>query len=474
MQTRRLSLLIALFFSLAAHAQVTVLLRADTAKYGISPAQLDATYLPLSQLVSGMNEEQRAAMYKVRSEFDRSRYAFIESQGPLPGYGFSYVATEYVRANGAVEWVLISTNGIVSDKLLQELMGRLTAFYNKNNFPVAVSKPFQTMYRTSYGRPLIMEKRLVRTGDSTVSILEIARTTMRPDTVKYLHFNQLGLASVPEVVYRFPNLEELDLSKNKLTKLDARITADIPSLRRLNLLYNQIGNDSVFIAKKTDLRALTLQGNKLTHIPAAVRNCKKLESLWMGNNNLTELNIKPLRGLRRLNDLNLYNAGLTALPRQIRKLKHVTVLDLYYNQLTELPRQIGRMKRLEQLAVANNKLTALPAQLARLKKLNTLFVHHNKLSQLPDQFAKLASLRTLDIGYNQFSNVPDVLLRLGTLESVDISNNNLQTLPTSLIGLKNLKKFYIRSNPLTSNDAKSGPYAQLIEALETNKTEVFY
>lgn len=474
MTTFRLSLLIALFFSLATHAQVTVLLHADTAKYGVSPTKLDAQYFQLRGLISGMDEQQRTALYKARSEFDRSRYTFIEKQGPLPGYGFSYMATEYVRANGTVEWVIVRPNGVVTDKLLQELIVRLTAFYSKTPFPIQVAKPFQTTFGSSYGRPLINEKRLVRTGDSTISTLEAARATTRPDTVKYLHFNQLGLTRVPDVVYRFPNLEELDLSKNKLTQLEARITADIPSLRRLNLLYNQIGDDSVFIAKNTDLRALTLQGNKLTRIPAAVHTCKRLESLWMGNNTLTELNIKPLRGLRRLNDLNLYNAGLAVLPRQIRKLKHVTVLDLYYNQLSELPRQIGRMRRLEQLAVANNKLTALPAQLARLKRLNTLFAHHNKLTQLPNTFARLASLLTLDIGYNQFSNVPDVLLGLGTLESVDMSNNNLQTLPTSLMGLKNLKKFYIRSNPLTNNDAKSGPYAQLIEALETNKTEVFY
>ena len=467
-------LAIALLFSLTVRAQVTVLLRTDTAKYGISPATLAAQHVPMSKLMEGMTAEQQKAMYKTKADFDRSRFASIEKQGPLPAYGFSYQATEYVRANGTVEWVIIRPNGIIPDRFLQELLTRLTVFYNETPLPITVSKPFQTVFMTTYGRPLMSEVRRVRTGDSTISTLEAARATTRPDTVKYLHFNQLGLAHVPEVVYRFPNLEELDLSKNQLTQLPARLTSDIPSLRRLSVLFNVIGDDSVFIAKNTYLRALTLQGNKLTRIPPSVRNAGRLESLWMGNNNLVELNIKPLRGLKRLNDLNLYNAGLTTLPKQIRKLKHVTVLDLYYNHLTGLPRQIGRMRRLEQLAVSNNELTSLPPQLSRLKKLHTLFAHHNGLSQLPDSFAKLASLRTLDIGYNQFSNVPDVLVELATLESVDISNNNLQTLPTTLIGLKNLKKFYIRSNPLTRSDAKTGPFAQLIEALETNRTEVFY
>jgi len=474
MRPFRLALTIILFGCLSARAQVTVLLHADTAKYNISPARLASEYVSLNALMGGMTAEQRKALYAVKAEFDRSRFASIESQGAMPSYGFWYQVDEYVQGNGKAAWVIVRPIGPVPDKLQQELISRLTVYYREATLPVAVSKPFRTSFSSSYGRPMMSETRRVRSGDSTISTLEAARKTTRPDTVKYLHFNQLGLTTVPELVYRFPNLEELDLSKNQLTQLPARLTAEIPSLRRLSVLYNNIGNDSVFITKNARLTALTLQGNKLTRIPASVHNCKQLESLWMGNNNLATLNLKPLRGLRKLNDLNLYNAGITSLPKQIRRLRHVQVLDLYYNQLAELPRQIGRMKRLEQLAISNNKLTALPPQLARLKRLGTLFAHHNKLSQLPDSFGKLASLQVLDIGYNQFSNVPTVLVGLNTLESVDISNNNLQTLPTSLVGLKSLKKFYIRSNPLTSNDAKSGPYAQLIEALETNKTEVFY
>ena len=58
-----------------------------------------------------------------------------------------------------------------------------------------------------------------------------------------LAFNQLKLRSVPDVVYQFPNLEEIDLSKNDLHELPARLTADIPTLKRLSVLYNRIPND---------------------------------------------------------------------------------------------------------------------------------------------------------------------------------------------------------------------------------------
>ncbi len=321
MRTFRLALALVLLVNLTSRAQVTVvlhadsakLLHADSAKQGISPAQLAANYMPMNKLMEGMTSEQRSALNKVKAEFDRNRFASIEKQGPLPAYGFSYQVAEYVGANGKIDWVIIKPIGIIPDKLVREVMARLTVFYTETPLPITVPRPFQTVFYTSYGRPMLSEVRRVRTGDSTVSTLEAARATTRPDTVKYLHVNQLLLTSVPEVVYRFPNLEELDLSKNQLTHLPARLTAEMPSLRRLSVLFNLIGDDSVFVAKNTPLRALTLQGNKLTRIPASVANARQLESLWVGNNQLTELNVKPLRRLKRLNDLNLYNAGLTSL-----------------------------------------------------------------------------------------------------------------------------------------------------------------
>ncbi|MBC3784534.1 leucine-rich repeat domain-containing protein [Spirosoma utsteinense] len=103
-----------------------------------------------------------------------------------------------------------------------------------------------------------------------------------------------------------------------------------------------------------------------------------------------------------------------------------------------------------------------------------LYAHHNRISQLPVNFSTLNELRVLDISYNWFNVAPSLLSLLPALEELDLNNNNLQELPTDLSRLKNLKKLHLRSNPLTQGDAKTGPYAQLIEQLEANKTEVFY
>lgn len=455
-------------------AQTRVILEADTAVAGVNLPTLTRQYQPLDLLIDNLPASDRPNLVNVNFNHMNAERKALIAKGPGPRKGFYYNVTLLCQADGAVDLVLIQPFTDVNPAAIDTLMKRLGTYYGgpKRHFPLTMSRAYAARYANVFGK--VEEPRKLRTGDSTISTLEAARATARPDTVRYVFFNQLDLTNVPDVVYRFPNLEELDLSKNDLTQLPARLITDLPRLQRLSVLYNQIGDDSVFIPRNDHLRALTLQGNRLTRIPAAVRNARKLESLWMGNNRLKELNVKAIRGLKQLADLNFYNAGLTSLPRQIRQLKRVRVMDLYYNELTTLPKQIGRMRRLEQLAVAHNKLTSLPPQLAKLKRLDTLYAHHNPLSALPDKLATCRSLRLLDLSYSRFSEFPAVLTYLNTLETIDLSGNNIQTLPASVTRLTNLKQLYLRSNPVTRDDAKIGPYAKVIDQLEANRTEVFY
>ncbi|CAN5668303.1 hypothetical protein BH09BAC4_BH09BAC4_41380 [soil metagenome] len=456
-------------FSVPVWAQVKVILLRDTTTYQISRTALDKTYFGLNELFRGNpNGANRAIQARQKQLGD-----FLKKQNQLPPKAFILFLSEYYQPDGNAQWVLVDADRSQPDSAVAKAVATLQEFYSTTPYPARGTVPFRISSAVMYGKAS-MAPRTVRRGPGIISTLAAAQKTTRPDTVTLLAFNQLELTNVPEVVYRFPNLVDLDLSKNQLHELPAQLTADIPTLKRLSLLNNVIPDDSVFIARNKHLVSLNLQGNKLTRIPVSVRQNRRLESLWMGNNELKELDVKTLRRLHRLNDLNLYNAGLTQLPKTIGRLKQVKILDLYYNKFTELPRQVGRMKRLEQLAVAYNDLHDLPASLARLRRLNVLFAHHNRISQLPGEFQRLTALRILDLGYNWFSVAPDVLSTLPALEELDLNNNNLRELPTSLRELKTLKKLYLRSNPLSQGNIKAGPYGPIIEQLESNKTEVFY
>ena len=473
------SFLLVLFvgWALPLWAQDRIVLLRDTTRLNLSLADLEKKYPPALAKVAGEQgvfARQGKLFLDTTHAMSQRFFRFVEqNKRRLPLLGVMVQTEEFVRPDGSYDRVFCEFSGKeLTDQQEIQLLQFVAEWYGQHPFPLKTKTGFRWSSMMFLGS--LPPSRTVRRGPGLISTLEAAQKTTRPDTVTKLAFNQLDLKNVPDIVYKFPNLEELDLSKNALNELPARLTADIPTLKRLSLLYNAIPTDSVFITPNKHLLALNLQGNKLTKVPRSIRHNRRLESLWLGNNNLTNLDVKTLRRLRWLSDLNLYSAGLTTLPKTIGRLKRITVLDLYYNKLRELPRQMGKMKGLEQLAVAYNDLSQLPPSLAKLRRLQVLYAHHNRISQLPDEFAKLENLRILDIGYNWFTVTPAVLPLLSALEELDLNNNNLQELSPSLSRLKGLKKLYLRSNPLTREDAKAGPYAPIIQQLEANKTEVFY
>lgn len=479
-----LSTLFLAFLALNGRAQVQVIMLRDTARYNLSPSQMEALFPPAMTRItarSGTTMELKGAFSQKQKQFFDTLQArrlqflqfFDERWKQMPVEGVFVQVNEFIRPDGSYQWVLCTFPGVdLKPEQEQKMLALLQEWYTRKPFPLQTPNGFSWSTTSQIGR--VPEKRVVRHGAGMISTQEEAQRTNRPDTVKMLAFNQLKLATIPEVVYRFPNLEEIDFSKNQLQTVPLRLTSDIPTLQKLSVLYNHITDDSLFFARNKHLVALNLQGNKFTRIPKAVRNNRRLQSLWMGNNKLTAFDRTSLRHLRHLNDLNLYNTGLTQLPASIGRLKRLTVLDLYYNKLTTLPRQLRKLSHLEQLALAHNDLKTLPVAVTQLKHLQVLYAHHNQLSQLPTNFQNLAQLRILDLGYNWFSVAPPVLSRFSTLDELSLNNNNLQEFPEVVLSIKNLRKVFLGSNPVFGREALKSPYAAQIKQLEANHTDVSY
>ena len=472
---RRLLFVLFGLFALSSTAQDRIVLLRDTTRLNLSVAELEKKYSPAFARKIGEQgvfaRQGKSFLDTVNATIQRF-YQYVETnKRQLPVLGVMLQTQEFIRPDGTYDRVFCEFSG---RELTDEQEGRLLQFvaewYGQHPFPIKTATGFRWSSMTVLGS--VPPKRTDRQGPGIISTLAAAEKTTRPDTVKMLAFNQLNLRQIPEVVYRFPKLEELDLSKNNLNEVPARLTADIPTLKRLSLLYNSIPDDSVFFTRNKHLIALNLQGNRLTKTPVTVGQNRRLESLWMGNNKLTSLG--SMRHLRRLTDLNLYSANLTQVSPSVRRLKRLKVLDLYYNKLTALPRQLSRLKRLEQLAIAHNDIQQLPVFLTKLSQLQVLFAHHNRLSQLPDGLQRLKNLHVLDIGYNWFTVVPNVVGSLPGLEELALNNNNLQEFPTVLLSIKSLKKVYMGSNPLFGREALESPYAPQIKQLEANNTQVTY
>ncbi len=492
-------------------AQIQILSEKELNEKGLTVAELEKKYSPFaSEKHKGASKSR--GIFDVWDKVDNLSRQLFETEPEGVGMMVNYFAS----AAGQFDYVVYSIEkedeAKIATNKIERFKEAINSLLSNYAWPEASDQPtvFSEYFRFGW--------RKIHLGDSTIYLIDQALQTQRPDTVKYLNFNQLQLKSIPDVVYRFLNLESLDLSQNNLTVFRFQLSkfpklkslnlsknkiaefhlikanevikqldlshnllvragfnvAVLPRLEVLNLSYNELKDSSVYFSEGQHLKILNFQQNKLTTVPLFVTANKKLESLWLGGNNLTSLTDKSFVGLKHLKDLNLYKCGLTIVPNGIKKLKRLEVLDLYYNKLTALPKSIKRFKNLQQLAIAFNEIKALPLKLDRNKNLQTIYAHHNRISQLPDRIAKLKKLKLLDINHNWFSVFPEIITKITTVQELDLSYNNLTELSPNLQSMRQLQKIFISQNPVSTDKKLLSNYKSMLGQMEKDSVGVYY
>ncbi|TNF30094.1 MAG: leucine-rich repeat domain-containing protein [Bacteroidetes bacterium] len=97
------------------------------------------------------------------------------------------------------------------------------------------------------------------------------------------------LKQVPlEVFTEFPNLQWLDLSRNRLTEIPSQVGM-LKNLKKLILNKNKIEQLPPEIGQLEDLRELIISQNELESLPSEIGDLKKLRYLDMWSNNISKL-----------------------------------------------------------------------------------------------------------------------------------------------------------------------------------------
>ncbi len=153
----------------------------------------------------------------------------------------------------------------------------------------------------------------------------ITLSNTKAETVKRLNLSNCGLASLPNDLTRFINLESLELEGNNLNR------SDLHQLCQL-----------------TKLKSLTLDNCNLNKIPSGVFCLKSLEKI------------------------NLFNNNLKYLPAELFTLTEMQELQLGGNLLISLPNGILKMKKLRMLEISGsddrNKIVKLPTNFFKTLK----------------------------------------------------------------------------------------------------------
>ena len=282
-----------------------------------------------------------------------------------------------------------------------------------------------------------------------------------------LYLGELGLETLPEQLRELTQLKKLSLRGNRLIHLPKWL-GELRRLESINLSQNRLIALPDSLGQLIRLQQLALWDNQLTALPNSLGQLIQLQQLYVWENQLTALP-DSLGQLIQLQQLSAGRNRLTMLPDSLSQLVQLQQLYVWDNQLSALPDSLGQLIQLQHLSVGGNRLTMLPNSLGQLVQLQQLYVWGNQLTMLPDSLEQLAQLQQLDVSRNQLTVLPDFLGSLASLQILDAAFNDLTALPDTLRYLT-LQELWIQENPrLGLERTLLGKYIESYERHPTDK-----
>lgn len=124
------------------------------------------------------------------------------------------------------------------------------------------------------------------TLDTMIGYTDLATALKEPEKVVKLTLRKQKYESFPAELWKFPNLQYLDLGKNKITEVPDSISF-FSNLQVLHLSKNEIEFLPREIGDLSNLVILDINQNELTSLPPQIGKLKKLKYLDLWSNNLS-------------------------------------------------------------------------------------------------------------------------------------------------------------------------------------------
>lgn len=248
----------------------------------------------------------------------------------------------------------------------------------------------------------------------------------------------------------------LNLSHNRITKLNAEIFSDLYTLQILNLRYNQIEQltDGTF-TPMNNLHTLLLSHNKLKLLDgSSLKGLYVLSLLSIDNNVLTDIHESAFRNCSSLQDLNLNGNKLKGIPNALKDMMMLRTVDLGENQISSFDPDKSSFNGL------NN--------------LYGLRLIENTLEHIPkNAFKYLPSLQILNLAKNRIRSVEPgsfISANPGNIQAIRLDGNHLETLVGLFDGMRTLLWLNVSDNKLREFDFSHIP--STLQWLDLHKNDI--
>ncbi|XAR67044.1 hypothetical protein NMG60_11013457 [Bertholletia excelsa] len=290
------------------------------------------------------------------------------------------------------------------------------------------------------------------------------------------------------------SLTELDLTANRLSKLDPRI-AHLSDLKKLSLRQNLIDDSGVEpISQWEDisgLEELVLRDNRLTKIPdvaifrrllvfdVSFNEISSLNGLSKVSNMLKELyvsknEVTKMEEIDHFHDLLILELGSNKL-RVMENLQNLTNLqELWLGRNRIRAINLCGLKCIKKISLQSNRLTSISG-LEDCVALEELYLSHNGIAKM-EGLSTLVNLRVLDVSSNKLTEISGIE-NLPRLEDLWLNDNkiaSLEGIAEAVAGSRDkLTTIYLERNPCASSPNYTTTLRQVFPNIEQIDAEIF-
>ncbi|XP_037908656.1 toll-like receptor Tollo [Hermetia illucens] len=269
-------------------------------------------------------------------------------------------------------------------------------------------------------------------------------------TLQILKLQDNYIDAIPENTFaELTNLHTLILSNNRLSTIDSYTLRGLYGILILSLDYNRISRiDALALKNCSSLQDLHLNGNELTSVPDVLHYVPLLKTLDLGENHITTIENASFSSMENLFGLRLTENAIEFVKRGVfDRMQSLQILNLSRNKIQSIePGTFHKNSQLQAIRLDGNYLKAIDGLFTDLPNLVWLNISDNHFEMF-DYSHIPTGLQWLDIHANrivQLSNYFEIENEL-TLTHFDASSNRLTEITASAIP-NSVEMLYLNDN----------------------------